>query len=447
MRASLSLQITTTVNSGTAGTVIVNAAVLTAVDQTDTEPSNDDATASLTVRGLSIEAATNGVDADAPPGPLVPVGDLIAWTYEVTNLSHGSISAITVTDDQGVLVSCPATTLPSGAAMTCSAAGIASAGQYANLATATGAASGVVSDSDPSHYFGVAAAIAVETSTNGVDADLPPGPAVAVGDPVAWSYVVTNTGNAELSNVTVVDDQGVAVSCPATVLSASAAMTCSASGFAAEGQYSNLGTATGSSPLGAAVQASDPSHYLGVVVALTATKDAALLVDLDGDGRVDPGDTVLYTVVLTNPADALAVSAQAVMFSDTLDPWSALVVGSVTTSQGTVVVGNSGGDAAIEIAVGSIADGGEVTITFAAVVAPGIPATVMSISNQGSAMGANVDTTPTADPAVGGPTMTPIAQPTALEIPTTSRLGLAVLCVLLGAAMLRQRHRRALPSS
>ena len=56
---------------------------------------------------IGIEKSTNGVDADDPPGPSVPVGDPISWTYVVTNLGEVTLSAITVTDDQGVAVSCP----------------------------------------------------------------------------------------------------------------------------------------------------------------------------------------------------------------------------------------------------------------------------------------------------------------------------------------------------
>ena len=93
------------------------------------------------------------------------------------------------------------------------ATGSALAGQYVNTGSVTGSppAGPDVSASDPSHYFGMAAAIDIEKATNGEDADSPTGPTLNVGDSVTWTYVVTNPGNVELSDIVVTDDQGVAV--------------------------------------------------------------------------------------------------------------------------------------------------------------------------------------------------------------------------------------------
>jgi hypothetical protein len=106
-------------------------------------------------------------------------------------------------------------------------------------------------------------AIDIEKLTNGEDADIPTGPVIPVGGPVNWTYIVTNTGDVALSNVSVTDNQGVAVSCPKTTLAVGESMTCTASGVATAGQYANVGTATGTSPGGQTVTDSDPSHYFG----------------------------------------------------------------------------------------------------------------------------------------------------------------------------------------
>ena len=109
----------------------------------------------------------------------------------------------------------------------------------------------------------VGPSIQIEKSTNGEDADEAPGPTITVGSPVTWQYVVTNTGTIPLTSVAVVDDRNVSVVCPATTLAVQQSMTCTGSGVAVAGQYSNLGTVTASSASGT-VTDSDPSHYFGV---------------------------------------------------------------------------------------------------------------------------------------------------------------------------------------
>jgi hypothetical protein len=105
---------------------------------------------------VSVEKSTNGEDADRAPGPKVPVGSTVTWSYVVTNTGTVDLSNVAVTDDREGAVTCPATTLAVGASMTCtSKTGTAEAGQYTNVATVTAShASGQVTDTDESHYFG-----------------------------------------------------------------------------------------------------------------------------------------------------------------------------------------------------------------------------------------------------------------------------------------------------
>ncbi|HTP11094.1 MAG TPA: PKD domain-containing protein, partial [Anaerolineae bacterium] len=64
-------------------------------------------------------------------------------------------------------------------------------------------------------------------------------------------------------------------------------------------------------------------------VDITATKRDALVVDVDNDNRADPGDTLEYTVVLT---DSGSTDATGVQFNDTLDANTTLVGGSLSAS-------------------------------------------------------------------------------------------------------------------
>ena len=79
--------------------------------------------------------------------------------------------------------------------------------------------------------------VEIEKTTNGGD-----GLEIVVGTPITWTYIVTNTGTVTLTGIVVTDSKGVAVSCPATSLTAGNSTTCTGSGAAVAGPYSNIGT-------------------------------------------------------------------------------------------------------------------------------------------------------------------------------------------------------------
>ncbi len=65
-----------------------------------------------------------------------------------------------------------------------------------------------------------------------------------------------------------------------------------------------------------------------LVPTITATKVDSIITDVDGDGRVDPGDTIQYTVTINNAG----TDATAMKFTDPLDTNLTLVGGSVNTT-------------------------------------------------------------------------------------------------------------------
>lgn len=145
---------------------------------------------------ITLKKFTEGADADAAPGPNIPVGQQVNWTYVATNTGNTTLNAIAVTDAEVLPtpatgpVSCPKTTLIQGESMTCTATGTAGTrasgtsftGQYQNLATVTAvdSYSTPVTASDPSLLRG-SAGNQIEKATNGQDADAAPGPLVAPG--------------------------------------------------------------------------------------------------------------------------------------------------------------------------------------------------------------------------------------------------------------------------
>ncbi|MCB0126531.1 MAG: hypothetical protein KDE58_29945, partial [Caldilineaceae bacterium] len=153
---------------------------------------------------LTIEKATNGQDADTPTGPIIRVGDPVTWTYVVRNIGPVTATNVTVTDNIAgvtpVYVSGDTNNdgqLVPGEIWTYRATGTAGAGQYSNIGTVRGVApdGDIATDDDPSHYFGLAAAIEIVKTAD--QTLVPPNTLVT------YSYAVRNTGNAPLTNITV----------------------------------------------------------------------------------------------------------------------------------------------------------------------------------------------------------------------------------------------------
>ncbi|MDP3696040.1 MAG: hypothetical protein Q8R42_08005, partial [Desulfocapsaceae bacterium] len=251
---------------------------------TDTDPSHYFGSTGSNFAAIDLEKSTNNQDADTAPGPYIEIGSPVTWRYVVTNTGSTILTSVTVTDNivAGTDIHCPndgntdniISSLAAGASVTCTANGTAAIGQYNNTGSVTGTppTGPAVTDTDPSHYFGSSSQIDLEKHTNGQDADTGTGPYLVTGSAVNWTYMVTNTGNTQISGVTVTDNMGVAVSCPAATLAAGASMTCTGSGTAIAGQYANIGTVVGTSLAGTDVTDSDPSHYFGSSPAVTIKK-------------------------------------------------------------------------------------------------------------------------------------------------------------------------------
>ncbi|HCF95557.1 MAG TPA: hypothetical protein DEW46_10880 [Verrucomicrobia bacterium] len=225
---------------------------------------------------IEIQKATKGDDADDAPGPWVQAGDPVTWTYIVFNSGTINLTAVDLSDDQGVVPAYLAGDngdgiLQPGEAWIYEATGIAAPGQYRNVGTVTAETlmGTYLSASDPSHYFGIDASIDIEKSTNGEDADSLPGPSIPAGAPVVWSYEVTNTGNAPLTNIAVVDDKLGPIPGPDSgddgngILDPGETWTYVKNGTAGPGEYTNTGTVTADDPSGEIVTDSDDSNYTG----------------------------------------------------------------------------------------------------------------------------------------------------------------------------------------
>jgi len=155
---------------------------------------------------------------------------------------------------------------------------------------------------------------------------------------------------------------------------------------------------------------------------LEATKRDTLFTDADGNGLPSPGDTLLYRITIVNSGNA---GATGVTFSDTLDPNTTLVVGSVQTSQGTVTSGNAAGDTSVAVDIGTIVGGGSVDITFRVLINDPLPPDVTQVANQGLVSSNELPDEPTDDPDTlpdDDETVTPVAAVPSLEAYKTDDL-------------------------
>jgi len=96
--------------------------------------------------------------------------------------------------------------------------------------------------------------------------------------------------------------------------------------------------------------------------ALRVTLVDYLLVDLDVDSFVSPGDTLLYRLTLKNVGPG---SVTNILIANKPDANSALIAGTVRTDRGQVATGNTDGDTEVKVDLSTpLLSGAEVTISF-----------------------------------------------------------------------------------
>jgi uncharacterized repeat protein (TIGR01451 family) len=130
---------------------------------------------------------------------------------------------------------------------------------------------------------------------------------------------------------------------------------------------------------------------------LRATKSVALVIDRDRSGGASSEDTLEYTVQLENVGTATAGN---VAYTDTVDANTTITPGTVTTSRGQITVGQAGGQHLL-VALGDVAPGANVTITYRVRVTAKVPASAKQIRNHGRFNAIGIAGTTTDDPTTG----------------------------------------------
>ncbi|WP_162584022.1 DUF7507 domain-containing protein [Variovorax sp. PBS-H4] len=278
----------------------------------------------------SLSLVKNSVLDDANTNGVADVGESVQYSFDVTNTGNIAINPVTIDDSKVGAVTCPTGALAAGATITCVAASYVvtqadvDAGVVFNEATATGTpvpppgypAIPPVDSAPAEDELPVpAAAPSISVAKSAVLTDTNDNGTAEVGESIQFNFVVTNTGNVTLSNVSVDDPKAGAVTCPVTQLAPGQNTLCSADALYVVtqadvdgGVVTNTATASGLQPVldpanpPAPVQ-SDPS------ISETPAPEAApslsllklsLLEDLNENGTADLGERVAYGFVVTN---------------------------------------------------------------------------------------------------------------------------------------------------
>ena len=277
-------------------------------------------------------------------------GEIITYTYTVTNTGNVTLRHVTVTDDKlHGPVACLTPTLSPGESTTCEAthavtkADVAD-GHITNAGTATGdpPAGPPVTDDDT---------VTVEAiRTPGIELAKSAFPASygAPGETVIYSYVAVNTGDVTLHDVTVTDHKIPGpIACPAGTLDPGDSMTCHATHIItaadlAAGHITNVGTVTGDPPAGPPVtdksrETIDAIHRPGIQVAKSAsptTYRAAGEAIAFTYTVVNTGDVTLHDVAVTDDK----IPGPIACLADRLAPGKATTCHAVYTITATDVI-------------------------------------------------------------------------------------------------------------
>jgi len=289
-----------------AGGTITNTATLAASPAGGSLPTT---TADETVTPTG-PAPDLSIDKRALTTGFTAVGDVLSYEYDVENTGNVTISSLAVSDDKIPSVSCPVTTLAPGATTTCMGTYTVTqadldAGSVTNIASANGSPTGgtFTPPTDSATVNGTQSPEMTLAKT-ALDSNF-----TAIGDTLDYEFLVTNTGNVEITNIVVTDNKIASVSCPVTTLAPTQSVTCTATYTVTQadldaGSVMNLAEGTGTPSGGTLLPASDTATVTG-----SQTPDLGIVKTALDTGYTAVGDTLDYEYVVTNTGNVTITNA------------------------------------------------------------------------------------------------------------------------------------------
>ncbi|MFV5696551.1 gliding motility-associated C-terminal domain-containing protein [Flavobacterium sp. LB3P122] len=297
----------------------------------------------------SIVITKDGTYVDANNDGITNIGDTVTYNFIITNTGNVTVNNITVTDTNALITGGPIASLTVGASESATFSAVhtitqadINTGFVYNLATATGTPpegpNVMDTSSDPTPCSScpvnpecpdctitpLTQNPSIAITKDGIYVDANNDGITNIGDTVTYNFVITNTGNVTLNNITVADINAVVTGVPIASLTVGATDSTTFSAVHTitqadinTGFVYNLATATGTPPSGPNVMdtASDPTPCTSCPInlecpdctitpltqnpSIAITKDG-IYVDANNDGITNIGDTVTYNFTVTN---------------------------------------------------------------------------------------------------------------------------------------------------
>jgi uncharacterized repeat protein (TIGR01451 family) len=289
------------------------------------------------------------------------LGELIDYTFVVTNTGNVSITDIAITDPIAGAVSCTPRSLAPAASVTCTAKRAATqddidSGAIINSASVTGKSpDGSALAPIGSNVVTVPAnqnpTLTLEKSTTTTNY-------ATVGDSVSYAFTVTNRGNVTLANVTVSDPLVSGLTCLANKLAPKASTTCSGSHAVTQadidaGKITNTAQVAATQPNGTPIT---PVNSNTVIVPAVQTPKLTIDKSSTTPSFAASGESIDYTFVITNTGN---VTMTAVSINDPLVaalscPTTTLAPGASVTCHGAHQVSQTDMDGGKVVNVASV---------------------------------------------------------------------------------------------
>ncbi|MBT3943462.1 MAG: DUF11 domain-containing protein, partial [Chloroflexi bacterium] len=273
-------------------------------DDTHTEP----VPASPAIQLVKSGSLDLGVDGIADPG------DLITYSFTVTNTGNVTLIGVTVSDPLVTVIGGPLASLAVGASDGGTFSGSYAltqadidAGKVDNIATTSGTApDGTGVSDDDTHTEPVPANPAIELLKSG-SLDLGVDGIANPGDVITYSFTVTNTGNVTLTGVTVSDPLVTVVGGPLASLAVGATDSTTFSGSYAitqadvdAGGVDNIAIASGEAPGGDVTDPTDDITDDDTHTEPVPQISSIDLVKLADRESAFEGDVITYSFTVTN---------------------------------------------------------------------------------------------------------------------------------------------------